>query len=138
MMPAFGQALVANLGRGELVAGALLDLGRPDSEQPQVIERAKAFLGLHEQNRRIAAHRLGQVRLHVPGVGNDHIIRRERIDRARNRWRIVGTFHSLSANSMAWRSVAPSLPLSSGPPSSALRPPSFPTSLPIPHAGYRA
>ena len=67
MMPAFGQALVADLGRGELIPRALFDLRRPDPEQPQIIERAKAFLGLHEQNRRIPAHGLGQVRLHVPG-----------------------------------------------------------------------
>ena len=47
VMPALGQTPMANLRRGELVAWALFDLGRPSSQQPQVIERAKAFLGLH-------------------------------------------------------------------------------------------
>ena len=80
MPPALGQAAAANLGRGKLVARALLDLVRPGRQQPQVIERADILLGLVEQVVGISAHRLGQIRLHVPGIGDHDIIGRERID----------------------------------------------------------
>ena len=81
VMPALGQAPMANLRRGKLIARALLDLGRPDPQQPQVIERAEAFLGLEEQENGIPPHGLGQKRLHVPGVGDHHIIRLKLINR---------------------------------------------------------
>ncbi len=103
VMPAFGKTLMADLGRGELVAWALLNLGRADSDKPQVIERAKTFQGLDVQQARVPAHGLGQVRLHVPGIGDDDIIRRERIHRGakplpdgRNIPVTLGEFESLA------------------------------------------
>ena len=80
MLAALGKALVANLWRCELIPGTLLDARGSDPEQPQIIERAKALLGLLEQNRRITAHGVEQVRLHVPSVGDNDVIRLERIN----------------------------------------------------------
>ena len=80
MPPALGQAAATNVGRGKLVARALLDLVRPGRQQPQVIERADILLGLVEQVIGIAAYRLGQIRLHVPGIGDHDVIGRKRID----------------------------------------------------------
>jgi len=79
MMPALSQALMANLWRGELIPRALLDLRRPDPDEPKIIERAKAFLGLHEQKVLVPAQGLRQRRLHIPGVRKNNIIRPKRI-----------------------------------------------------------
>ena len=121
LLAAFGKTLVAYLRSRELTPGALLGLHGANAKQPQIIRRTAAFLSLHEENRRISAHYFKEMRLHVPGVRNDDIIRTNESTAARNRCRIVGSFHSLSANSIA---------------SLATRP--LPVTRPMPQAGNRA
>ncbi len=72
---------MTNLRRGKLIARTLLDLGRTDAQQSQIVERAEAFLGLEQQENAVTAHGLGQQRLHVPGIGDRHKIRLKLIDR---------------------------------------------------------
>jgi hypothetical protein len=80
MPPALGQAATTNLRRSKLVAWALLHLIRPRSQQSQVIERTDVLLSLVEQEVREPAHGLRQERLHVPRVGDDHVVGRKIID----------------------------------------------------------
>ena len=60
-LAALRQAAAADLGRGKLVARALRELSGSPEQQPQVIERAKAFLGLEPQQVGVFPHGLGQV-----------------------------------------------------------------------------
>jgi hypothetical protein len=80
MMPALEQATATYLGIGKLIAGALFDRLRPLCQQAQIVERAEALERLKPQIVRKPLHGFGQDQLHVPGIGDDHVIRIKRPD----------------------------------------------------------
>jgi len=52
-------------------------LSRPHA---QIVQRAETLLCLQPQEDRIVLQRVMQVRLHVPGIGDQHTVRREAVD----------------------------------------------------------
>jgi hypothetical protein len=79
-LPPAIETAAAGVGRGELMLRTLSRRARLRGEEAEIIERAEALLRLEPQEVGVAAHRLGQDRLGVPGVGDDHVVGGEGVD----------------------------------------------------------
>jgi hypothetical protein len=71
---------MAGVGRGQLVPRALRGRAGLGGEEAEVVERTEALQRLEPEEIGVAAHGLGEDRLHVPGVGDEDVVGAEGID----------------------------------------------------------